>query len=78
MWSVRAFTLFIYCDNRIVLKIEQKYAIRERFEDPDFVARFQTTILISAIVTAVAAANSQRAEKKIHRARGGAVKKKTR
>ena len=63
MWSVRAFTLFIYCDNRIVLKIEQKYAIRERFEDPDFVARFQTTILISAIVTAVAVANSQRDEK---------------
>ena len=50
-----AFTLNIFCDNRVVLKMEQD-AIRELFEDPDFVERFRTTVLIPAIETAAAAA----------------------
>ena len=60
---MRALKLNRYCDNRVVLKMEQKDAIRELFEDPDFIERFQTTVLIPAIETAVAAANSQRDEK---------------
>ena len=43
--------------------MEQKEALRELFEDPEFVERFQKTIIIPAVEAAVAAANLQSDQK---------------
>ena len=43
--------------------MEQKEALRELFEDPEFVEKFQKTVIIPAVEAAVAAANLQSDQK---------------
>ena len=45
------------------VKMAEKAALRELFQDPEFIEQYQKTVLIPAVEAAVAAANSQRDEK---------------